>query len=99
MAGSLVGVVMGSNSDRETMRHCVEQLRAFDVPCEVRGLSAHRTPDEPGARASSAEERGLKVIIAAQILARSHPEYREALARHRADLAEKILAEPDPSVG
>ena len=161
MTGSLVGVVMGSSSDWETMQHCVEQLREFDVPCEVRVLSAHRTPDELAAWASSAEERGLEVVIAAagmaaalpgavaaktllpvlgvpmesklsgldsllsmvqmpggipvgtlavgkagavnaailatQILARSHPECREALTRHRADQAARILAEPDPS--
>jgi len=161
MTEPLVGVVMGSSSDWETMRHCVEQLRAFDVPCEVRILSAHRTPDELAAWASSAEERGLEVVIAAagmaaalpgavaaktllpvlgvpmesrlsgldsllsmvqmpggipvgtlavgkagavnaailatQILARSRPGYRDALARHRADEKARVLAEPDPS--
>ncbi len=161
MAGPLVGVVMGSRSDWDTMRHCVEQLRAFDVPYEVRVLSAHRTPDELGAWVSSAEERGIDVIVAGagmaaalpgavaakttlpvlgvpmesklsgldsllsmvqmpagipvgtlavgragatnaailatQILARSHPEYRTALVRHRAEQAEAVLAEPDPS--
>jgi len=163
MAEALVGVVMGSTSDWDTMRHCVEQLRAFDVPCEVRVLSAHRTPDELAAWVSSAEERGVEVIIAAagmaaalpgvvaakttlpvlgvpmesklsgldsllsmvqmpagipvgtlavgragavnaailatQILAGSHPELRQRLRRHRAEQAERILAEPDPSAG
>jgi len=163
MAGPLVGIVMGSRSDWETMQHCVEQLRAFDVPHEVRVLSAHRTPDELATWASSAEERGLEVIVAAagmaaalpgvvaaktslpvlgvpmesklsgldsllsmvqmpagipvgtlavgkagavnaailatQILARSHPGFREVLERHRADQRERVLAEPDPTTG
>jgi 5-(carboxyamino)imidazole ribonucleotide mutase len=154
---------MGSSSDWETMRHCVEQLRAFDVPCEVRVLSAHRTPDELAAWVSSAEERGIQVIVAAagmaaalpgvvasrtllpvlgvpmdsslsgldsllsmvqmpggipvgtlavgkpgavnaailatQILSRSRPQLLETLARHRAEQAARVLAEPDPSAG
>lgn len=163
MVEALVGVVMGSTSDWDTMQHCVGQLRAFDVPCEVRVLSAHRTPDELAAWVSSAEERGVEVIIAAagmaaalpgvvaakttlpvlgvpmesklsgldsllsmvqmpagipvgtlavgragavnaailatQILAGSHPALRQRLQRHRAEQAERILAEPDPSAG
>jgi len=163
MAEALVGVVMGSRSDWETMQHCVGQLRELGVACEVRVLSAHRTPDDLAAWVSSAEERGVQVFIAAagmaaalpgvvaarttlpvlgvpmgsplsgldsllsmvqmpagipvgtlavgragavnaailatQILAASRPELRERLTRHRAEQAERILSEPDPSAG
>lgn len=164
MTRALVGVVMGSRSDWETMRHCVEQLEALGVPAEVRVLSAHRTPGELSAWIAAAEERGVEVFIAAagmaaalpgvvaaqttlpvlgvpmeskllggldsllsivqmpggipvgtlaigkagavnaailatQILARAHPEYRDVVARHRAEQAAKILAEPDPRAG
>jgi 5-(carboxyamino)imidazole ribonucleotide mutase len=164
MAQPLVGVVMGSRSDWETMRHCVEQLDAFGVPCEVRVLSAHRTPGELSAWIAAAEERGVEVFIAAagmaaalpgvvaaqttlpvlgvpmeskllggldsllsmvqmpggipvgtlaigkagavnaailatQILARAHPEYRQVISRHRSEQAARILAETDPRAG
>ncbi len=65
MSGPLVGVIMGSRSDWETMRHCAENLRALGVPFEARVLSAHRTPDELAEYAVAAEGRGLEVIIAA----------------------------------
>ncbi len=55
---------MGSDSDVETMRRCAEQLAAFGVACEMRILSAHRTPQAAHAYAASAQRRGLKVIIA-----------------------------------
>jgi 5-(carboxyamino)imidazole ribonucleotide mutase len=160
----LVGVVMGSSSDWETMQHCVTQLQAFGVPCETRVLSAHRTPDELAEWVSGAEGRGMQVIVAGagmaaalpgvvaakttlpvlgvpmetklsggldsllsmvqmpggipvgvlaigkagavnaailatQILARSRPELRDALAGHRFSQASKILSTPDPSAG
>jgi 5-(carboxyamino)imidazole ribonucleotide mutase len=60
----LVGVIMGSASDWETMRHVVETLEALLVPCEVRVVSAHRTPDLMAEYARSAERRGLEVIVA-----------------------------------
>jgi 5-(carboxyamino)imidazole ribonucleotide mutase len=60
----LAGVVMGSTTDWETMRHCVETLERLGVGCEVRVLSAHRTPDALSAWAAGAEDRGLRVIIA-----------------------------------
>lgn len=60
----LVGVVMGSKSDWETMQHAVETLKQLGIPCEVKVLSAHRTPDEAMEYAATAEERGLQVIIA-----------------------------------
>jgi 5-(carboxyamino)imidazole ribonucleotide mutase len=61
----LVGVIMGSASDWETMQHTAQTLDELGVPHEVRVVSAHRTPDLMFEYASSAEERGLKVIIAA----------------------------------
>lgn len=60
----LVGVIMGSTSDWETMRHAVETLRQFDVPHERRVVSAHRTPDLMMRYAEEAATRGLEVIIA-----------------------------------
>ncbi len=60
----LVGVIMGSRSDWETMRHAVETLDALGVANETRVVSAHRTPDLLFEYASSARQRGLKVIIA-----------------------------------
>ncbi len=61
----VVGIVMGSDSDWPLVRKAAELLREFDVPCETRVISAHRTPAAACAYASSAEERGLRVIIAA----------------------------------
>jgi 5-(carboxyamino)imidazole ribonucleotide mutase len=55
---------MGSKSDWETMRHAAETLESFDVPYEKRIVSAHRTPKLLAEYASSAESRGLEVIIA-----------------------------------
>jgi 5-(carboxyamino)imidazole ribonucleotide mutase len=60
----LVGVIMGSQSDWETMTHAVQILEALCVPYEVRVVSAHRTPDLLFEYAASAEERGLEVLIA-----------------------------------
>lgn len=65
MAQPLVGVIMGSRSDWETMRDAAETLEALGVPFETRVLSAHRTPDELAEYAATAEERGLEVIVAA----------------------------------
>lgn len=60
----LVGVIMGSRSDWETMRHAVETLEQLEVPHEHRVVSAHRTPDLLFEYAATARERGLKVLIA-----------------------------------
>lgn len=163
MTEPLVGVVMGSRSDWETMQHCAEQLRSFGVPFETRVLSAHRTPEELSAWIRSAEERGVRVFVAAagmaaalpgvvaaqttlpvlgvpmeskllggldsllsmvqmpsgvpvgvlavgkagavnaailatQVLGLGVPGLREAVAKHRAEQAEAILTDPDPSV-
>ncbi len=60
----LVGVVMGSRSDWETMQHAVAKLEALGVAHEVRVVSAHRTPDTLFEYAASAQSRGLRAIIA-----------------------------------
>src|SRR5439155_16192158 len=61
----LVGIIMGSKSDWETMSHASKTLDELGVPHEVRIVSAHRTPDQLFEYAATAEQRGLKVIIAA----------------------------------
>ena len=61
---SLVGVIMGSRSDWETMRHTAATLEALGVPFETRVVSAHRTPDLLFDYASSAAGRGLEVLVA-----------------------------------
>jgi len=61
----LVGIVMGSDSDWPVIQSTTEVLKQFGVPYEVRVISAHRTPDEATAFASTASTRGLKVIISA----------------------------------
>jgi 5-(carboxyamino)imidazole ribonucleotide mutase len=63
-ASPRVGIIMGSQSDWETMRHAAEMLSQLGVPFEAKVVSAHRTPDLLFEYASSAESRGLKVIIA-----------------------------------
>ena len=63
-AAPLVGVVMGSRSDWETMQHAVARLEQLGVPHEVRVVSAHRTPDLLVDYAKSAQSRGLRAIIA-----------------------------------
>src|SRR5437016_3555932 len=60
----LVGLIMGSQSDWETMRHAAELLSRLGVPFEARVVSAHRTPDLLFEYAGTAEARGLKVLIA-----------------------------------
>jgi 5-(carboxyamino)imidazole ribonucleotide mutase len=60
----LVGVIMGSRSDWDTMGQTDEMLTRFDVPHECRVLSAHRTPDETAEYARTAAARGIEVIIA-----------------------------------
>jgi 5-(carboxyamino)imidazole ribonucleotide mutase len=60
----LVGIIMGSQSDWETMRHAAQMLGQLGVPHEARVLSAHRTPDQLLEYAAGAEARGLRVLIA-----------------------------------
>jgi 5-(carboxyamino)imidazole ribonucleotide mutase len=61
----LVGIILGSQSDWETMRKAADMLEQLEVPHEARILSAHRTPDQLLEYAAAAEQRGLKVLIAA----------------------------------
>jgi 5-(carboxyamino)imidazole ribonucleotide mutase len=60
----LVGIIMGSQSDWETMSHAAAVLKELGIPHEVRVVSAHRTPDAMFEYAASAEQRGLEVIVA-----------------------------------
>ncbi len=62
---STVAVVMGSDSDLDVMKSCVEMLKDFDIEPEVRIISAHRTPDVAAQFADNASKNGIKVIIAA----------------------------------
>ena len=61
---ALVGIIMGSTSDWETMRHAAETLDALAVPYETQVVSAHRTPQRLYDYATTAADRGLKVVIA-----------------------------------
>ena len=58
----LVGVVMGSDSDFETIKRCLDLLESLGVPAEVRVISAHRSPDAAHEYAAEAEGRGLKLV-------------------------------------
>ena len=60
-----VGILIGSESDREVMQHCLQQLQELGIPAELRVLSAHRTPDAVREYARGAEARGTRVLIAA----------------------------------
>ena len=60
----MIGIIMGSQSDWETMRHCADILAALDVPYETKIVSAHRTPDRLYDYAKGAASRGVKVIVA-----------------------------------
>jgi 5-(carboxyamino)imidazole ribonucleotide mutase len=64
MSEPLVGIIMGSSSDWETMRHAAETLDKLGVPHEVKIVSAHRTPKRLNDYAAAAKGRGLKLIIA-----------------------------------
>ena len=64
MTNPIVGVVMGSSSDWDTMQHAVQILEQFGVPHEARVVTAHRMPDDMFAYAEGAAARGLKAIIA-----------------------------------
>ncbi len=64
MQSPLVGIIMGSQSDWETMQHTAQILEQFEVPFEARVVSAHRTPDLLFDYAGNAAQRGLEVIIA-----------------------------------
>lgn len=64
MTGPVVGIVMGSDSDLEVMKPASEALAELGIEHEIRVVSAHRTPEDMVAYGKSAEERGLKAIIA-----------------------------------
>ena len=64
MTDPVVGIIMGSTSDWETMRHAAETLDALDIAHEVKVVSAHRTPHRLYEYAATAADRGLKVVIA-----------------------------------
>lgn len=68
-----VGIIMGSASDWDVMRHAAETLQKLGIACEAKVTSAHRTPDRTIAYAKTARERGLKVIIAGAGLAAGLP--------------------------
>src|SRR6266478_1065505 len=59
-----VGIIMGSDTDWPTMKGAADACAEFGVPCEIRVTSAHRTPDDLSSYASTAQQRGLRVIIA-----------------------------------
>ncbi|RLB44324.1 MAG: 5-(carboxyamino)imidazole ribonucleotide mutase [Deltaproteobacteria bacterium] len=59
-----VAVIMGSASDEKVMKGCIDTLESFEIPHEVKVLSAHRTPEETRAYATEAAHRGIEVIIA-----------------------------------
>ena len=61
----VVGIVMGSDSDWDSLQHTVKTLKEFGIPCDAQVMSAHRTPDRAMKFASGAEKQGMKVIIAA----------------------------------
>ena len=67
MTAPLVGIVMGSASDWETMQHAVGRLKEFEVPCEARVISAHRSPALAHRYATEAAGRGLACVIAAAL--------------------------------
>ena len=60
----MIGIIMGSQSDWETMRHCADILAALNVPFEKKIVSAHRTPDRLYNYAKGAASRGVKIIVA-----------------------------------
>ena len=91
MTEPLVGVVMGSASDWETMQHCAAQLEALGVPFETRVLSAHRTPRELSAWIEDAESRGVEVFIAAAGMAAALPYVDVFAPAHNLESLEKLV--------
>ena len=69
----LVGIVMGSKSDWETIKITVETLEGLGIAYEVNALSAHRNPDQVHEYASTAKDRGIQVIVAAAGMAAALP--------------------------
>ena len=75
-----VGIIMGSKSDWETMKNAANMLNQLSIPFEAHAYSAHRNPDQVHAFASTAKERGIKVIIAAAGMAAALPGVVAALS-------------------
>jgi 5-(carboxyamino)imidazole ribonucleotide mutase len=98
MERPLVGVIMGSVSDWETMKHAAETLRQLGIPYEVRIVSAHRTPDWMFEYAATAEERGLEVIIAGAGGAAHLPGMTASKTVNAALLAAAILGNKYPEI-
>jgi 5-(carboxyamino)imidazole ribonucleotide mutase len=71
--GPLVGILVGSESDRERMQAALDELDARGIPCELEVRSAHRNPDSVAEYARSARERGIRVLIAGAGLAAALP--------------------------
>ena len=69
----VVGILMGSTSDWEVMKHAAETLKSLDIPFEAKALSAHRNPDHVSEYARTARDRGLKAIIAGAGMAAALP--------------------------
>ncbi len=69
----LIGILMGSKSDLDTMNHAAETLESLGIPFEMKILSAHRNPDLVNEYAATARDRGLKVIIAGAGMAAALP--------------------------
>ena len=77
----VVSIIMGSTSDLPVLSKAAEFLDKMEVPFEMNALSAHRTPAEVEAFASSAEDRGIKVVIAAAGMAAALPGVIDSAAR------------------
>jgi 5-(carboxyamino)imidazole ribonucleotide mutase len=90
----LVGVIMGSQSDWETMRHAADTLRRLGIAHESRIVSAHRTPRRMLDYAEAARGRGLKVIIAAAVLALNDAAIARALDEFRAKQTASVAEAP-----
>lgn len=73
MANSQVAIILGSDSDWPTMEACYKQLQALRISVEVEVISAHRTPDRLGTYVHEAEQRGVRVFIAAAGMAAALP--------------------------
>ena len=72
-AKAVVGIIMGSQSDWPVMRHASDTLDRLGIPCEVKIMSAHRTPDRLGEHVSAAKANGLQAIIAGAGMAAALP--------------------------
>ncbi|HUH20297.1 MAG TPA: 5-(carboxyamino)imidazole ribonucleotide mutase [Gaiellaceae bacterium] len=72
-SGPLVGILVGSESDRQRMQAALDELDARGIPCELEVRSAHRNPDAAAEDARSARERGIRVLIAGAGLAAALP--------------------------